>query len=100
MDLAEVADGAEVGDVVADDDAAGDVGVAAAHDLARGAGAGGVAIEQQRDHHPGMERRLAPEFALVVGEDGREVDGGDGIEEEVDQVVFGEPVLGRGREDR
>ena len=46
-----------------------------------------------------MERGLAPEFALVVGEEGAEVDGGDGIDEEVDQVIFGEPVLGRGREE-
>ena len=46
-----------------------------------------------------MERRLAAEFALVVGEDGREVDGGDGVEEEVDQVVLGEPVLRRGGEE-
>ena len=94
--LAEVADGAEVGDVVTDDDAAGDVGLAAAHDLARGAGASGIAIQQQGDHHPGMERRLAPQFALVMGEDGGEVESRNRIEEEIDEVIFGKPVLGRG----
>jgi hypothetical protein len=40
-----------------------------------------------------MKGRLAPQFAFVVGKDGREVKGGDGIEEEVDQVALGEPVL-------
>ena len=45
MDLAEVADGAEVGNVLADDDAAGDVDVAPPHDLPRGPRAGGVAVQ-------------------------------------------------------
>ena len=40
-----------------------------------------------------VERRLAAEFALVVVEEGREVEGGDGVEQEVDQVALGEPVL-------
>ena len=96
VDLAEVADGAEVGDVVADDDAAGDVDVAPPHDLPRGSRAGGVAVQQQCDHHPGMERRLTAKLPLVVGEDGREVESGDGVEEEVDEVAFGEPVMWRG----
>src|SRR5262249_23709442 len=99
MDLAEVADGAEVGDVVAHDDAAGDIGQTPAHDLARGPGAGGVAVEQQCHHHPRVERRLAPEVALVMRKDGREVEGGDGVEEKIEQIPFGKPVLGRGRED-
>jgi hypothetical protein len=49
---------AEVGDVLADDDAAGDVDVTPLHDPPRGAGAGGVAVQEQCDHHPGMEWRL------------------------------------------
>ena len=99
VDLAEVADGAEVGDVLADDDAAGDIDVAPPHDLPRGSGAGGVAVQEQCDHHPGVEGRLAAKLALVVGEDRREVEGGDGVEEEVDEVALGEPVVGRGREE-
>jgi hypothetical protein len=63
---AEVAYGAEVRDVVADADTAGDVGSSAAHDLARGPGTGGIAVEQKGDHHPGMERRLAPQFTFVL----------------------------------
>ena len=46
-----------------------------------------------------MERRLAAKLALVVGEDRREVEGGDGVEEEVDEVALGEPVVGRGWEE-
>jgi hypothetical protein len=96
--LAEVADRAEVGDVVADDDAAGDIDLAASHDLARGAGAGGVAIQQETDHHAGVEGRLAAGLSLVVGKEGCEVEGGHGVEQEVDQVILGEPVPRRERE--
>jgi hypothetical protein len=99
VDLAEVADGAEVGDVLADDDAAGDIDVASPHDPPRGAGAGGVAVQQQRDHHPGLEWGLTAKFPLVMGEDRREVEGGDGVQEEVDEVAFREPVVGRGWEE-
>jgi hypothetical protein len=42
-----------------------------------------------------MEWRLAAEFPLVVGEEGREVESGDGVGEEVDEVALGEPVVGR-----
>jgi hypothetical protein len=40
-----------------------------------------------------MKWRLAAEFSFVVGEDGREVESGDRIEEEVDEVALGEPVV-------
>jgi hypothetical protein len=46
-----------------------------------------------------MERRLAAQLALVVGEDRREVERGDGVEEEVDEIAVREPVVGRGREE-
>src|SRR5262249_54577962 len=55
--------------------------------------------QQQGDHHARMKRRLAARLALVVGEEGSEVDRGDGVEEEVDEVVLGEPILGRGGEE-
>ena len=38
-------------------------------------------------------------LTLVVGEDGREVESGDGVGEEVDEVALGEPVMWRGREE-
>jgi hypothetical protein len=41
---------------------------------------------------------LAPQFALVMSEQGCEVEGGDRVEEEVDEIAFGEPVVGRGWE--
>ena len=97
MGLAEVADRAEVRNVLADDDPTGDVGLTAAHDFPRGTSAGGVAIQKQRDHHPGVERRLSPQFALIMSEDGGEVERGDGIDDEVDQIVLGQPVARRGR---
>jgi hypothetical protein len=43
-----------------------------------------------------MEGGLAAEFALVVGEDGRQVEGGDGVEEEVDQIALGSQSRGEG----
>jgi hypothetical protein len=46
-----------------------------------------------------MERGLSAEFALVVGEDGREIEGSDGIEKKVDEIPLGEPVVWRGREE-
>src|SRR3954465_1415647 len=46
-----------------------------------------------------MEGRLPAKFAFVGGEDRGEVEGGDGVEEEVDEVALGEPVVGRGWEE-
>jgi hypothetical protein len=46
-----------------------------------------------------MEGRLAAQLTFVVGKDRREVERGDGIEEEVDEVTVGEPVVRRGREE-
>ncbi len=99
VNLAKVADGAEVGDVLADNDAAGDIDVTSPHDLPRGPRAGGVAVQEQSDHHSGMEWRLAAKLAFVMGENGREVERGDGVEEEVDEVTLGKPVVRRGRKE-
>src|SRR3954454_11216666 len=46
-----------------------------------------------------MEGRLPAKFAFVVGEDRGEVEGGDGVQEEGDEVALGEPVVGRGWEE-
>src|SRR3954465_12125907 len=46
-----------------------------------------------------MEGRLPAKFAFVGGEDRGEVEGGDGVQEEVDEVALGEPVVGRGWEE-
>ena len=42
---------------------------------------------------------MAAELTFVVGVDGRKVERGDGVEEEVDEVAVGEPVVWRGREE-
>ena len=70
-----------------------------AFDLAAGADAQAVGIQQQGDHHPGVEGGLAAKLALIMGEDRGEVECGDGVEEEVDEVALGEPVVGRGWEE-
>src|SRR3954465_7910358 len=46
-----------------------------------------------------MEGRLPAKFAFVGGEDRGEVEGGDGVQEEGDEVALGEPVVGRGWEE-
>jgi hypothetical protein len=50
--------------------------------------------QRQGDGAPGRVQ-----LSLVVVGEGRKVEGGDGIEEEIDEVILGEPVLGRGREE-
>ena len=57
VNLAEVTDGAEIGNVLGHEDAAGHIGEAAGLNPARGEGAGAIAVEQQADHQAGMEGR-------------------------------------------
>src|SRR5271157_94945 len=95
--LAKVADRAKVRNVLADDDPAGDVHLTAAHDFPRGTCAGGVTIQKQRDHHPGVERRLPPQLALIMSADWGQVERGNGINHEVDQIALRQPVARRGR---
>src|SRR5208337_1841733 len=52
---------------------------------------------KQRDHHPGVERRLPPQFTLIMSADGGQVERGDGINHEVDQIALRQPVARRGR---
>ena len=59
MPLAEVADGAEIGDVFADDDPKGHVRFTASHQAAGGDSAGSIAVQQERDQHGGVIGRLA-----------------------------------------
>jgi hypothetical protein len=46
-----------------------------------------------------MERRPTAKLSLVVGEEGREVESGDGVEEKIDEVALGKPVMWRGWEE-
>ena len=90
VDLAESADGAEVGPVVADDGQEGEVAFAGQGDLAAGEDADAVGVEQQTGHHGGIEGRGAAGLVLVEGIDPGEVEVGDDIEEEEDEVVLRE----------
>ena len=56
-----------------------------------------VGVDQERDHHGDVERRLAAELAGVMLVEGREVELRDEIEQEEHQVVFGQRVARRDR---
>jgi hypothetical protein len=61
-------------------------------DSARGGDADAVGVEQDLDHHGRVERRLSAPVAAIVVDDGRQVELIDHVGEEVDEVIFGEPV--------
>ena len=92
MDLAKVADGAEVGWIVADDGSEGQIPFTRGGDLAAGADSDAVGVDQERDHHGDIEGGLAAEFVGVMAVEGREIELGDEIEEEKHQIVFGQGV--------
>ena len=100
MPLAEVTDGAEVRDVFTHNHPEGHVGFTAGHQAAGGEGAGGIAVQEERDQHGGMIGRLASVLGLIGLEERLEIHLGDDIQEEVDQVVLGQPVPRRGREEK
>jgi hypothetical protein len=74
--LAEVADGAEVGAVVADNGQEGQVAFAGAGDLAAGVDADRVGVDQQAHQQGGIKGRLAAGFHLVGGVEGVQVEPG------------------------
>ena len=97
VDLAEVADGAEVGPVVADDGQEGEIAFAGSGDLAAGEDADAIAIEQQGGHHGDIEGRGAAGLPLVVGVEGVQVELGDQFDQEEDQIVLRKDVGGNQR---
>ena len=56
-----------------------------------------VGVDQKRDHHGHVEGRLAAHLLGVILMEGSEVELRDEIEEEEDQVVFGERLARRDR---
>jgi len=94
MALAEVADGAEVGAVVADDGQEGQVALASGGDLATGIDTDAVGIKQQADQQARVERGLPARLHLVGGVEGIEVELGYGVQEEEDEVTLGKAVSG------
>ena len=78
--LTEVADGAEVGAVVAGDGQEGQVALAGGGDLAAGVDADAVGVDQQAGQQSRVEGGLAAGLHLVGGVEGLQVESGDGVE--------------------
>ena len=97
VDLAKIADRAEVRRIVADDGSKRQIAFAGGRDLAAGADAHAVGVDQERDHHGHVERRLAAQLLGVMLVEGREIDLRDEIEQEEHQVVFGQRLSRRNR---
>ena len=90
MDLAEIADRAEVGPIVAHNGSKSQIAFAGGRDLPAGADAQGVGIDQEDHHHGHIERRLVAQLLGVIVVEGCEVHLRDEIQEEEHQVVFGQ----------
>jgi hypothetical protein len=97
VDLAKIADRAEVGRIVADDGSEGQIPLAGGGDLAAGAGPDAIGVDQERDHQGHIERRLAAPFLGVMVVEGREIELRDEIEQEEHQIVFGQRLARRDR---
>src|SRR6266566_4376607 len=95
MDLPEVTDGAKVGTVDADDGQEGQVAFAGQSDLAAGIDADAVGIEEQANHHGGVEGWSATGLIFVVGVELAEVQAWHDFEEEEHEVAFREFAEGR-----
>src|ERR1700682_4641948 len=78
------------GQVGADDGQERQVAFTSLSDLAAGKDADAVGVEEQADHHGRIERRGAAGFVLVEGMDRGEIEPGDDIEEEEDEVILRE----------
>src|SRR6202050_1863687 len=90
--LAEIADRAEIGAIIADDGQEGEIPLAGLGDLAAGIDTDAVGVEQQTDEHGGFEGWLAARLHFVGGVEGVQVELGYDIQEEEDEIVFGKPV--------
>ena len=95
VDLAEIADGAEVRRIIADDGPKSQIALAGSRDLTAGADAHGVGVDQERHHHGNVERRLATQFPGVILVEGHEIDLRDEIQQKEHQIVLGQRVARR-----
>ena len=89
MDLPEVTDGAEVGTFRADDGQKSEVALAGEGDLAAGEDADGVGVEEKGGHHTWVVGRGAALLHLIGGVETRQVELGDDVKEEEDEVALG-----------
>ena len=94
VDLAEIADCAEVRRIVTDNGSKGQIALAGGRHPSAGADSHGVGVDQERDHHGHVERRLAAQLLGVILVEGREIDLRDEIQQEEHQVVFGHASRG------
>src|SRR5271166_1161356 len=90
MGLAEEADSTEVGAILPDDGQEGQVALTGPGNLSAGEDADAIGIQQQTDHHDGIEGRGAAGLVLVGGMDPREIERGDDIDQEEHEVVLRE----------
>ena len=93
---AEGADGVVIGMGVGAEVAHGQVAVGGALDAAAAEDAVGVAVDEQGEHHRRRELRVAA--TAVVDREGAQRQPLDGLDDEVDQVILGDPVAQVGRE--
>jgi hypothetical protein len=100
MPLAEITDGTEVRDVVPNKHPPGSIGLTAAQEPTRGEGPRGLAVQEQGGQHRRVIRGLASFLRLRGLENRLAMQRGDNIQEEVDQVVRGQPIPRRGREQK
>jgi len=96
--LPEVADRPEVGSVVPREHSEGDVLLIALGDLPGGGNPEGIGVEEELYHHPGVVRRIASGLLFIDGDDGGEIELVREIREKVDEVILGQPVPQRRRE--
>src|SRR5271167_2146002 len=90
MGLAEEADSTEVGAILPDDGQEGQVALTRPGNLSAGEDADAIGIQEQTDHHDGIEGRGAAGLVLVGGMDPREIERGDDIDQEEHEVVLRE----------
>ncbi|MFT5407137.1 MAG: hypothetical protein ACI9DF_006009, partial [Verrucomicrobiales bacterium] len=87
---AEFADGIVIGMGVASEKTHGDIAMGGTLDLTRGEKSVGIAVDEEREHH--VWRELPRACATVVDLKAFERQTMDGLNGEVDEIVFGDPV--------
>ena len=96
--LPEAVDGAKVGPVARRQQAQGDVIDQLGGDFARRKHACGVAVDQHFGEHGRVVGLIAPPVALVAHVEPAQVELIDGVGDEVSQMIFGQPIAQRRRQ--
>lgn len=88
MALAKVGNGVMIGMLIGGEHPKGNPIVGGLFDLSRTRPAYSVRIEQQADHHPGIERRLAALVVIVATADRTKIQLADNIYDKIDQMIL------------